>query len=154
MVAAAGNDGETSKIAIPACVGDAIAVGASTDGDVHLAGSNVSTALDLYAPGENINSSVPGSGFDVGSGTSLAAPHVAGAWAVIKHRAPSLTVMEIESLFKKYGPEITASSITLRRIDIDAVLADPALPPPGFETSDELMFPVRSKDGKIAVIYL
>lgn len=41
-------------------------------------------------------SSVPGGGFAVFSGTSMATPHVAGAWAVIKQKDPGASVSKVQ----------------------------------------------------------
>lgn len=126
-VVASGNDGSPSSISTPACVSDAIAVGSSSKtADVRSSFSNSSVALDLYAPGESINTSVPGGGFAISdntsAGTSLAAAHVAGAWAVIRHRLPNASVAQVEGLLKSNGPSITVAGITRRRLSVSGVL--------------------------------
>lgn len=87
-IIASGNDGDCSAIDAPACISSAIAVGAATDGDVEASFSNFhSTLLDIYGPGVSIFSAWGTGDSDYVSlpGTSMAAPHVAGAWAVMKH---------------------------------------------------------------------
>jgi hypothetical protein len=70
--------------------------------------SNVSPKVDFYAPGANIESSVPVANGNYGfkSGTSMAAPMVAGAWAVLKQVAPNSSVGEIESALTVTGTPI------------------------------------------------
>ena len=43
----------------------------------------------------------------LGSGTSMATPHVAGAWALMKQDYPAATVDEILNSFTSTGPSIT-----------------------------------------------
>lgn len=152
-IVSAGNDNEDAKVAVPACISDAIAVGSTSDADLPTNSSNVSTALDLYAPGENIYSSRPGGAYGQGSGTSFSAPHVAGAWAVIKHKSPTSSVATIESLFKSRGPVIYQSGQSNRRIDVSQVLSllDNNS---GGASDDSLVFPIRTKDGKVVMIML
>ena len=122
-VIASGNDGFNSSVSTPACISTGIAVGSTSDtADTRSSFSNNGPQLDLYAPGESINSSVPGDGFQSKNGTSMAAPHVAGAWAVLKQRYPSRSVDEIEAAFKATGVTVTSSLISRQRINIDEAL--------------------------------
>src|SRR5437773_320626 len=83
-IAAAGNDGSPRQISAPACVSTAVSVGATTKDDQVADYSDVAPFMSLFAPGSNIVSSYPGGVFLESSGTSMAAPHVAGAWAILK----------------------------------------------------------------------
>jgi subtilisin len=105
-VAAAGNDGEANKIASPACISSVISVGATDKHSVVADFSDSSGQLDFLAPGVDIVSSVPG-GFRALCGTSMAAPHVTGAWAVLKAEKPAAGVDEIETALKQSGRLIT-----------------------------------------------
>lgn len=123
-VIASGNDGYTGTIASPACISSAISVGATTKSDAVASFSNSAGILSLLAPGAEINASVPGGGYQKLSGTSMAAPHVAGAWAVLKSKKPGATVEEIANALKSTGKLITDSRnrIAKPRIRVDAAL--------------------------------
>lgn len=53
---------------------------------------------EISAPGVNIKSSVPGGGYELKSGTSMASPHVAGVAVLLKQINPALSVEEIENI--------------------------------------------------------
>ena len=123
-VIASGNDGYSNQISAPACISSAIAVGSTLDtADSRSYFSNNSLALDLYAPGSGITSSVPGGGFEEWDGTSMATPHVAGAWAVLRQAAPDASVAEIETVLKTHGPIVSYAGVSRRRIALDDALA-------------------------------
>ncbi len=132
-VIASGNNGYLNAISAPACVSTAISVGATCDkadtgycatGVNGVAGySNIASFLSLLAPGSYINSSVPGGGYANWSGTSMATPHVAGAWAVLKSAQPTLSVSSALSHLRSTGLLVndtrSGGSVNgLRRMDL------------------------------------
>ncbi|WP_160321311.1 S8 family peptidase [Prosthecomicrobium hirschii] len=118
-VIAAGNNGFTTGVSAPGCISTAITVGATTKKDGLASFSNVGDMVDLYATGVDIQSSIL-SGYGKASGTSMAAPHVAGAFAALRSAVPGATVDAIEAALENSGRAITASGVTAPRIRIDS----------------------------------
>lgn len=83
VVVAAGNSNVDACTASPARVAAALTVGATTSADDRSSFSNYGPCVDVFAPGSNIQSTIPGGGTAVYSGTSMASPHVAGIAASI-----------------------------------------------------------------------
>lgn len=105
-VIASGNDGFRNAVSFPACISSAVTVGATSKEDALADFSNCGPQTDLHAPGVSIRSSVPGDGFARFNGTSMAAPHVAGAFAAIASARPEATLNEIELALKDTGLDV------------------------------------------------
>jgi subtilisin family serine protease len=121
-VAAAGNGSVTTGISAPACVSSAIAVGASTDtGEAVWVKSNSGPPLDLFAPGTNITSSYPLGNYVTRTGTSMAAPHVAGAFAVLRQADPDADVPTLVLALESTGLPITdtRNGLVRPRLQVD-----------------------------------
>jgi len=122
VVASAGNSGSACGTidSPPALYDAALSVGAtdssdtiagfSSRGPVTVDGSNRQKP-DVSAPGVNVRSSVPGNGYAVFSGTSMAGPHVAGLVALLLDARPDLIgqVETVEELLRLSAKPLTST---------------------------------------------
>jgi hypothetical protein len=124
VVAAAGNSAVDATEFVPASFPEVIAVSAHSDLD-HIknnyagcdfdleAGyvcddtmaefSNWGTVVDVMAPGVRVYSTVNNGGWDLKSGTSMAAPHVTGVVALVRAANPSLSPAAVRDLIERTG---------------------------------------------------
>ncbi|MFJ8333889.1 S8 family peptidase [Streptomyces sp. NPDC094437] len=96
---AAGNNGASASSYSPARVAAAITVGATTNTDAKASYSNYGSVLDIFAPGSSIVAGYHTSDTATAtlSGTSMAAPHVAGAAAVYLAGHTSATPAQVST---------------------------------------------------------
>jgi hypothetical protein len=96
-VAAAGNAG-VDRLQFPAGYPEVISV-IATDHDDHRSGfSSYGHWCDLAAPGSEILSTLPRERFLAFSGTSMAAPHVAGGVAMLRSHEPAFTPLDVRAV--------------------------------------------------------
>jgi subtilisin len=151
-IAAAGNDSRSTGIDFPSCITGVVAVSATTKDDQVAYFSNSDSILDLWAPGAGYStspncstlppvctssscciwSSLPLSNYGGSSGTSLAAPHVTGAFAILKQRTPKASVDKLLTDLQLTGLPITDSrnQVTRSRINIAQALTRGDSTPP------------------------
>jgi cysteine-rich repeat protein len=132
----AGNDASGTEMNAPACIANAISVGAvydsdlggidwgdcvdpSTSADQVVCFSNSNETTDLFAPGADITSDYLFNTTATWAGTSMASPHAAACAADLLQADPSWTPDEIESALKLTGVPVTdpKNGLTFPRID-------------------------------------
>lgn len=112
------NDSWNGDMRLPACISAAIAVGSTTKQDQISSFSNHALQVRHMAPGSDINSAKPGGGYQVLSGTSMATPHVAGAYALLRDVRTNATVDDIAAALECTGVPVTRVGVTERRINV------------------------------------
>jgi serine protease AprX len=134
VIAATGNAGSTTGIASPACIENATSVGSVRKDDSTFS-YNRNNITDLIAPGYSVNSTRGYSGscltncqcygeYMVCSGTSMAAPHVSGAFALVRQylrlQSEETTPEEIQNILNSTGKIIRdpGSGLNFSRIDV------------------------------------
>jgi subtilisin family serine protease len=133
-VAASGNSAFDNTMSFPACLADTISVGASTNADTLTSFSNVSSGTDLFAPGLDVRAPVPEGGYAPMSGTSMSAPHVAGAVAVLRQRSPAATPRAIRRALTQTGTAIETPVGPKPRLDVHRARLSPSRPSPSVAT--------------------
>ncbi len=120
VVAASGNNYDSSEIVEPACVRNAMPVGSTDDGSGGTTADEISSFSNrwsqpmIFAPGDSIYSTIPGEGFDSMEGTSMSVPHVSGVAALMYQYAElkgiTLTPQEIEDILIATGKPVGGHS--------------------------------------------
>lgn len=142
VIKSAGNSGANGA-SFPGCEENLVVVG-NVDANENISpSSNFGSLLDLFAPGSSITSSWPNQGattnvFNSISGTSMAAPHVAGAFAILKAACPDATVPQMLQALQDTGAPVTGSATTSIRIqDACMVLLERLHPEESIPTMSE-----------------
>lgn len=109
IAASSGNQGSLTGATVPACMAPVIGVGATYDAPGHHTGqctavdarvdqvtcfTNSTASVDILAPGATIGAAAVHGGMIQFTGTSMAAPHVAGTLALMKQANGALTAEE------------------------------------------------------------
>ncbi len=103
LVAATGNEGQSVKY--PAAYPSVIAVGGVRSDNQAEPNSNSGPELDLVAP-YRVFTTTLGGGYGVDEGTSMAAPQVAGAAALIWRQYPDMAPHQVRSLLRQSARDL------------------------------------------------
>ena len=139
VVAAAGNAGQNGDFApsYPAYYAsqsdNVVSVSAVDQSDNPAYFSNYGTAsVTLGAPGVNIFSTLPGGQYGNLSGTSMAAPHVAGALALLWDQSPNLSYQDAITKLKQsvdVRPQLAGKTATGGRLNLNKLIESTEAPP-------------------------
>lgn len=125
-VIAAGNNGFNTSVGAPGCISSAITVASTTKQDARSSFSNWGSLIDVAAPGSSILASyvsgASNSFYASLSGTSMATPHVAGAFAALRTAKPNATVSQIETALEGSGHCVSAVGFNIPRIQVNSAL--------------------------------
>jgi thermitase len=123
-VFSAGNNNIDCTTQFPANYSKVITVGSTNTADGKSGFSNWGTAVDVAAPGENIQSLQMGGAYSWKSGTSMSAPHVSGAAALLFALAPRLSFANLRYFLQKSADPITTTpTISGKRLNCYKLVA-------------------------------
>ncbi|WP_096201136.1 S8 family peptidase [Bacillus sp. FJAT-45350] len=100
LIAASGNDNVNTPM-YPSDYPEVLTVAAVDHNRERAFFSNFGPHIDVAAPGEHIPSTFPDNNYVIMSGTSMAAPHVAGLAGLIRSLNPNLTKAEVHNLIRE-----------------------------------------------------
>lgn len=109
LVAAAGNDG-VETVFYPAGYNNVIAVASTTSTDAKSSFSQYGNWITVSSPGSNIYSSIPNTGYQYKSGTSMASPLVAGLVGLMKSVNPALPQADLINCLTSTCDNINAAN--------------------------------------------
>ena len=104
IVAASGNEGKDMNY--PSAFPNVLSVGAINHEDLYANYSNYGQQLDVVAPGDGIYTTGLKGIYTENSGTSMAAPQVAGLAALLMQKYPDLTPSQIRDLIKLSADDV------------------------------------------------
>jgi len=153
VVAATGNDG--GAVLYPAACDRVMAVAATDEQDQRPAFSNYGPQVDIAAPGQNIISTWrPPYYYFQRRGTSMAAPHVAGAAALLRSWRPDYTNDQTQERLQSCSDDVNASTLPGHdsflgwgRLNLACVFAD--LPPGPTPTPPPVPTPIATPTPRI-----
>ena len=119
VAVASGNQGVSTGLPAPACLENVVAVASSREPGAFSSFSNRGPGTDVSAPGSDITTTAPGNSFAEVDGTSFAAPHVAGAIALLRDLEPALRVDQITSLLTTPHRTVSDGVTTLPELALD-----------------------------------
>ncbi len=129
VVVAAGNDGTVCAPLSLANLDGVFTVAAATESSTVADFSNYGSAIDGYAPGEEILSTYLDNQYAYQDGTSMASPVVAGAAAILLSQDPTLTNAELTALLSSTATTTTTTNQTTYTPVMQTI---PIITQPGF----------------------
>lgn len=152
LVAASGNETSTT-VQYPAAFPQVISVSATSENDSIAYYSNYGPSIDISAPGSNVWSTVPGSKYSTMSGTSMAAPVVSGAAALILGEMPFLTNDQVKTQLFQSTDDLGVAGKDIYygsgRVNTEKAVAKIYSPVPGWKQHEEKTYYLK-QDGTLA----